>query len=283
MLAFDQVGVELPQSAQVLKIEVVRLLIDRYYEGHPAERKQQALEELAQYHRERLMLARQAQTMAAYNRWMNDKLYAACAELSDEERKLDRHSFFKSIHLTLNHILLADRVWFGRFIGKPIKVASLDQELYASFADLRAERGSTDQDIEGWSQGLTDAQLAGQAPLHEHLEPHTARPGLVGMRHALLQSPNPSPRAGDGAALAVRQGLWRHGSDLAARGGAAAVISTARGLGAPARSARYSRKSQIRELSGTFAPCDPGRNLEDGRSCGLRGEARGGRIHVSGA
>jgi len=26
----------------------VRRLIDRYYEGHPAERKQQALEELAQ-------------------------------------------------------------------------------------------------------------------------------------------------------------------------------------------------------------------------------------------
>jgi uncharacterized damage-inducible protein DinB len=108
------------------------------------------------------MLARQAQTMAAYNRWMNDRLYAACAELSDEERKLDRRSFFKSIHLTLNHILLADRVWFGRFIGKPFKVSSLDQELYPSFADLRAERGATDQDIEGWTQGLTDAQLASQ-------------------------------------------------------------------------------------------------------------------------
>jgi hypothetical protein len=48
VLAFDQIGVELPQSAQDLKIEVVRHLIDRYYEGHPPERKQQALEELAQ-------------------------------------------------------------------------------------------------------------------------------------------------------------------------------------------------------------------------------------------
>ena len=110
------------------------------------------------------MLAKQAQTMAAYNRWMNEKLYAACAELSDEERKLDRHAFFKSIHGTLNHILLADRVWFGRFIGKPFPMRSLDQELYADFADLRAERGSTDQDIEGWTQGLTDEQLA--AKLH---------------------------------------------------------------------------------------------------------------------
>jgi uncharacterized damage-inducible protein DinB len=107
------------------------------------------------------MLARHVQTMAAYNRWMNEKIYAACAELSDEERKRDRGAFFKSIHATLNHILLADRVWFGRFIGKPFKVRSLDQELYADFADLRAERGGTDQDIEGWTQGLTDEQLGG--------------------------------------------------------------------------------------------------------------------------
>ena len=113
------------------------------------------------------MLAKQAQTMAAYNRWMNEKLYAACAELSDEERKLDRHAFFKSIHGTLNHILLADRVWFGRFIGKPFPMRSLDQELYADFADLRAERGSTDQDIEGWTQGLTDEQLADIHPWEE--------------------------------------------------------------------------------------------------------------------
>jgi uncharacterized damage-inducible protein DinB len=108
------------------------------------------------------MLAKQAQTMAAYNRWMNDKLYAACAELSDAERKLDRKAFFGSIHGTLNHLLLADRVWFGRFIGRPFKVDRLNQELYADFAELRAERSLTDQDIEGWTHGLTDAQLAGK-------------------------------------------------------------------------------------------------------------------------
>jgi uncharacterized damage-inducible protein DinB len=106
------------------------------------------------------MLAKQAQTLAAYNRWMNDKLYAACAELSDEGRKLERKAFFGSIHRTLNHILLADRVWFGRFIGLPFKVDRLDRELFADFAALRAERTLTDQDIEGWAQGLTDAQLA---------------------------------------------------------------------------------------------------------------------------
>jgi uncharacterized damage-inducible protein DinB len=117
------------------------------------------------------MLAKQVQTLAAYNRWMNDKLYAACAELSDAERKADRKAFFKSIHGTLNHILLADRVWFGRFIGKPVKFKSLDEELYADFADLRAERGSTDQDIEGWAQGLSDEQLAGKLRFTSMLRP----------------------------------------------------------------------------------------------------------------
>jgi hypothetical protein len=48
VLAFDQVGAALPESAQELKVAVVRRLIDRYYEGHPPEKKQQALAELAQ-------------------------------------------------------------------------------------------------------------------------------------------------------------------------------------------------------------------------------------------
>ena len=99
------------------------------------------------------MLAKQAQTMAAYNRWMNEKLYAVCATLPDEERKRDRKSFFPSIHATLNHILLGDRVWFGRFIGEPFAVKSLNQELYADFAELRAERERVDHEIEKWTTG----------------------------------------------------------------------------------------------------------------------------------
>lgn len=48
VLAFDQVRDSLPASAESLKIEVVRQLIERYYEGHSRERKEQALKELAQ-------------------------------------------------------------------------------------------------------------------------------------------------------------------------------------------------------------------------------------------
>ena len=48
--------------------------------------------------------------LARYNRWMNERLFDVCGQLSDQERKLDRGAFFKSIHSTLNHILLGDKV-----------------------------------------------------------------------------------------------------------------------------------------------------------------------------
>jgi uncharacterized damage-inducible protein DinB len=108
---------------------------------------------------------------ARYNRWMNDKLYAACATLSDDARKRDSGAFFKSIHGTFNHLLLADRVWIGRFKGVslpddflgPGGIRSLDQQLYSDFSHLRRERALTDEELLTWASGLTQERLA--APL----------------------------------------------------------------------------------------------------------------------
>jgi len=108
--------------------------------------------------------------LARYNRWMNEKLYALVAKLSDEERKRDRGAFFKSMHGTLNHLLVADRVWLSRFKGLVAPsgfmapgVRSLDQELYADFDELRRERAQTDAELSAWVTGLTEERLA--APL----------------------------------------------------------------------------------------------------------------------
>ena len=103
-----------------------------------------------------------AKTMAAYNNWMNGCLYAAGAKLSDEQRKRDLGAFFKSIHGTLNHLLLADRIWMGRFAQKPFPARSLDQELYADFDELRAQRERTDQAITEWVNSLRNADFDGQ-------------------------------------------------------------------------------------------------------------------------
>ena len=107
------------------------------------------------------MRPEQARLMAAYNEWMNGRLYDVCAQVPDDERRRDRGAFFKSIHGTLNHLLLADKVWLGRFLGEPFAVRSLDQELFHDFEDLRAARAETDRRIVDWAAGLTDEVLAG--------------------------------------------------------------------------------------------------------------------------
>ncbi|MCT7972035.1 DinB family protein [Laspinema olomoucense] len=94
------------------------------------------------------------QLMAEYNCWMNQNIYQVCESIPDEQRKQDRGAFFKSIHGTLNHLLYGDKVWMGRFTNQPFLGTSLSQELYADFAELRAEREQTDQQILDWSKSL---------------------------------------------------------------------------------------------------------------------------------
>lgn len=54
--------------------------------------------------------------LARYNRWMNQRLYAACDPLGDAERKQERGAFFGSLHRTLNHLVVADQIWLRRFL-----------------------------------------------------------------------------------------------------------------------------------------------------------------------
>src|SRR5918992_1097913 len=92
---------------------------------------------------------------ARYNEWANRRLYACAAALSNADYRADRGAFFASVHGTLNHLLLADRIWMNRFTGQSFGFKSLDQELYSDFAQLRAEREKDDNGIIAWVEPLT--------------------------------------------------------------------------------------------------------------------------------
>ena len=96
---------------------------------------------------------------AKYNKWMNDHFYLLCDSISDEERKRDVGAFFKSIHGTLNHILLGDRLWMSRFQGTEFNISSLDQELYADYDELKKQRAITDEEISSYIDGLSEDLL----------------------------------------------------------------------------------------------------------------------------
>lgn len=99
--------------------------------------------------------------MAAYNRLANGRLYEACARLADEERKRRRPAFFGSIHGTLNHILVGDRIWLARFEGEEVPSTGLDAVLYEDFAELGGARGREDARIESFVAGIDEAFLGG--------------------------------------------------------------------------------------------------------------------------
>ena len=107
-------------------------------------------------------LADTARSLAHYNRLANERLYDSCALLSDAERNQVRPAFFKSIHGTLNHIMVGDRIWLARFEGREVPSTGLDAILYESFEDLRAARHAEDARIETFTAGIDEAFLAGR-------------------------------------------------------------------------------------------------------------------------
>ena len=102
------------------------------------------------------MIAKESfELMARYNQWMNEKLYQVCAGIPDQERKKDLGAFFKSVHGTLNHLLYGDKAWMSRFLGMPLAVTAIGEELHQDFAGLRADRTALDQQILDWSHALS--------------------------------------------------------------------------------------------------------------------------------
>lgn len=85
---------------------------------------------------------------ARYNRLANEALYAACAQLSGAEYRRDLGAFFGSVHGTLNHLLLGDRIWMARLEGGSHVSTDLDAILFEKFEALRVAREQMDRRIE---------------------------------------------------------------------------------------------------------------------------------------
>ena len=83
--------------------------------------------------------------MARYNRWANARIYAAVGKLSDEAYYQARPAFFGSIHGTLNHILIGDRLWLARIEGLPPPDLKLDDQPAGDLASLNLARQEEDE------------------------------------------------------------------------------------------------------------------------------------------
>lgn len=115
-----------------------------------------------------MLLKHDFELMARYNQWMNERLYAAAAELEWAELRADRGAFFGSILSTLHHILAADTHWMKRFASHASTLPSL-AEVRAlplpalvrgmtcpDFAPLRIEREWMDAAIVAFTTEATE-------------------------------------------------------------------------------------------------------------------------------
>ncbi len=106
--------------------------------------------------------------LARYNRLANERLYAVCASLPEVELKRDRSAFFKSIHGTLNHIMVGDRIWLARFEGREIASSGLDVILYPEFDALHSARVVEDARIEAFAAAIDEGFLERSIRYHNH-------------------------------------------------------------------------------------------------------------------
>ena len=96
---------------------------------------------------------------AHYNRWTNATLYAEAAKLTREEINQPTGAFFGSLMGTLNHLLVADRIWLHRFSGEGSLPTRLNENLFIEFEPLHAARKEEDERIIRWVGTLSEDAL----------------------------------------------------------------------------------------------------------------------------
>lgn len=98
--------------------------------------------------------------MARYNRWANRRLYDACEQLSEDVYHRPSNMFFGSIHGTLNHILVGDRLWLARLEKQPAPKLTLDEQPFTDLSSLKAARGHEDDHMIDLTNSYSEADLA---------------------------------------------------------------------------------------------------------------------------
>lgn len=97
---------------------------------------------------------------ARYNGWSNYRVFMAASRLSNDEYRKNCGVYFKSMHGTLNHILVTDLIWMGRFEAVAGAPTQLDTILHEDFSSLLEARRQVDDRIINWTNGLTEELIA---------------------------------------------------------------------------------------------------------------------------
>jgi uncharacterized damage-inducible protein DinB len=94
--------------------------------------------------------------MANYNQWANVRLFRMAGTLEDVRYRKNTGAYFRSLHGTLNHLLVADRIWMHRLTGTGSQPEKLDAILFEDLPSLQAARVMEDGRIVTFVQSLDE-------------------------------------------------------------------------------------------------------------------------------
>ena len=94
--------------------------------------------------------------MANYNEWANARLFQAAGTLKEALYRKDVGAYFRSLHGTLNHLLVADRIWMRRLTGTGEHPEKLNAILCEDLPSLHAARIEEDSRIIDFVQSLDE-------------------------------------------------------------------------------------------------------------------------------
>ena len=109
--------------------------------------------------------------MAEYNQLMNQRIFEASGNLSEDNLNEDKGAFSKSIIKTLNHIMIGDILWLKRFFQHPtdytslkkintfLSAENLDQVLFDDFTLFYNERKKLDEIIIDFCNELKEEDI----------------------------------------------------------------------------------------------------------------------------
>jgi uncharacterized damage-inducible protein DinB len=121
--------------------------------------------------------------MARYHAWATERLLTSIAPIPDESYSKPCGLFFRSIHGTLNHLLLTDsEIWYPRFTGSCSASLPLDAELENDRTELASRLIAATARWPGYVASLDESALAGDL----HFTMTTGQARVLPMPGALL-------------------------------------------------------------------------------------------------
>ena len=97
---------------------------------------------------------------ASYNSWANARLYEAALALNEVDYRRDVGAFFKSLHGTLNHLLLTDRIWMKRLTGEGQHPDRLNAIIHDERLQLALARVDEDERIVRYVASLDENAIS---------------------------------------------------------------------------------------------------------------------------